>query len=1499
MSASLTSSLTTSSSPSSLLPLSTTRPPTTTTSTSLYTAYPTATAIPDADALPSPLLSLNRGFVKRKGSDLVLVDDPAKPTPTPLPFRFISYNIPTLHWNEDIQPRAVPNAYEQADALRSLAQIGARVTRTYVLGMLPATWRKMIRPPVRHVANVDPRTFSQPGAMVPPGNWTLIPATANQTVPLSINEDLFVGLDRALALADHFGIRIIIPFIDHWHWWGGVTDFAGYYNVTPQQFFSNPACIAGFTALVEYVATRVNTITNRRYRDDPTILGWETGNELGGQGTVTVYPSWTLAIADTLKRVAPNQLVIDGSYNTYNGEWFEEVLRDNRVDMHTGHYYGGTYTQSSYMRIPVAYIVAASVLLVAAIATTLFLIMKRRGTKAVPGESSAKVGLDLFSVAVRPSVELSFIFQDVRQSSPEVIPPISPNPTPTASPQPASTSSKAPILSIRSDLNLPRLLLTAATALLWALFAVMLALAIVNTGRVRESQPAKSYPGRLADDVALVSGQYGKPYFVGEYGLSGASELVAVMDQVVNGSANGARCAGALLWSLRYRSSKGGFYVHSEGGDFWSYHHPGFPVPAPNNSVNQIVGFDVRDSGFAPDERFIVPALANRSLALHDADVPADVRSPHYRAPPSPPPAVLNVFYTNATAPAPTTTLRLPYVSTPLNPATYSEATAPRPSPTPNPEIAGGELAWLVWRGSSGASRYVVEMADPAQAGQRNFTVVAAEVWDNVRDGESAMRLDGGIGWDYRPARTATYSVAGASVVFEVQPKWAVVRVTGEGPFGKSEMSKEEVIAWDVWRKAPHSFNPNAALVARKPQLIPPDAEAKAKAKAKHDARTTSTATDLNLSFIDSFFDLGLPSMPTAVDYLPLLHTPRTTQDDGSMCAWIDKALVEKFYRCTNFVVFEVVPRDLFITNFDDYRPELRSAMACLAAGFSVPPAPVALFHRYYHEARQLLFRAMDEPNLSTLQAAVIVTSLSTVIRKEFASTDRLIRLTMRLLTLFRLDDPATLRSPDLSRTDYDVLTRCFWSCIFHDRLAAAVFGQPAEVSPDCDTTKLFRKYPVPQLPDSKWFLCVELEGSRAFSADTRSTPSDTNATGSGPSASPSPSPAPIPSLPDSSSEEFDTPDLTYLATVSSLLYDASRIPQDYDLDNSYASHGWKALLHLERQLQDFEELLPRRLRYTPRHMSLLTSPTILNPLDLRVLDGLDCAAILAVPVQLRKTGHQSPTWGDSYPLRLYNRFIIQHIRQVCLILPHQRRIAAQWKRIADRVHLDRFARRHRPGFVGVVAASDPPAAPFQPLASRRLAHSLRACIGACHRTFVGLRSIGLPAALSHPDYAVMEKAYDLPMVEMASVMAACCLLHCLLAIGWANVADRMWRRGTTPAAAVMLDLSLADRVGLLRQVLDGLEVMLLVTEGARWLDADGLELAAEKGQWVNVLKAALSRYRGVATMLMEGAGMGLETEEVAKKMEDEEIVFLGGLQCIVQNVAVSEKVYKATAWSF
>ncbi|TWU29253.1 cellulase family glycosylhydrolase [Bythopirellula polymerisocia] len=223
------------------------------------------------------------------------------------PFRFISFNIPNLHLIEDSfsfsdpNPWRWPNEFELVDALESVRQMGGTVVRTYVLSV--------------H------RDGSDMGSHV------------HVRAPGDFNEEAFRVLDKVLQIAGERGIRVIIPLVDNWKWWGGHAEYAKFRGKPPEAFWSDEQVIADFEETIRYTLSRVNSFTGIAYKDDPAIFGWETGNELDSP------PEWTSRIAAHIKRLDPNHLVIDG-YSLHGVR--QESLDDPNIDVITTHHYPNT-----------------------------------------------------------------------------------------------------------------------------------------------------------------------------------------------------------------------------------------------------------------------------------------------------------------------------------------------------------------------------------------------------------------------------------------------------------------------------------------------------------------------------------------------------------------------------------------------------------------------------------------------------------------------------------------------------------------------------------------------------------------------------------------------------------------------------------------------------------------------------------------------------------------------------------------------------------------------------------------------------------------------------------------------------------------------------------------------------------------------------------------------------------------------------------------------------
>src|SRR5262249_49903013 len=134
-----------------------------------------------------------RYFITRSGDRLMEGDSE---------YRFISFNVPNLHLVEDDMRLGVasewrfPDEFEITDALETVKQLGGRVARMYVISICSTSLDSAI-----------PCHVTRPGVF---------------------NEEAFRALDKVLEIANRLGVRVIIPLVDQWKWWGGVAEYAGW-----------------------------------------------------------------------------------------------------------------------------------------------------------------------------------------------------------------------------------------------------------------------------------------------------------------------------------------------------------------------------------------------------------------------------------------------------------------------------------------------------------------------------------------------------------------------------------------------------------------------------------------------------------------------------------------------------------------------------------------------------------------------------------------------------------------------------------------------------------------------------------------------------------------------------------------------------------------------------------------------------------------------------------------------------------------------------------------------------------------------------------------------------------------------------------------------------------------------------------------------------------------------------------------------------------------------
>jgi len=169
------------------------------------------------------------------------------------------------------------------------------------------------------------------------GTVTRVWSSASQGCALCIepergkfSEDALKQLDYAVYSAGWHHVRLILLFVDPWSYYtGGIAQYRRWRG--GGDFFRDAALIADYKAYVAELINRKNTYTGVAYRDDPTILAWQPGNELRDAPI-----EWEREIARYIKSLDAHHLVI--SSNDFHSVEAERAAIPE-IDIVSRHYY--------------------------------------------------------------------------------------------------------------------------------------------------------------------------------------------------------------------------------------------------------------------------------------------------------------------------------------------------------------------------------------------------------------------------------------------------------------------------------------------------------------------------------------------------------------------------------------------------------------------------------------------------------------------------------------------------------------------------------------------------------------------------------------------------------------------------------------------------------------------------------------------------------------------------------------------------------------------------------------------------------------------------------------------------------------------------------------------------------------------------------------------------------------------------------------------------------
>jgi mannan endo-1,4-beta-mannosidase len=132
------------------------------------------------------------------------------------------------------------------------------------------------------------------------------------------------------------GIKLVIPLVNNWQDFGGMDQYVRWREsqFEPESrtfyhddFYSDPVIRQWYKDWIAHLLNRTNIYTGIRYKDDPTIMTWELGNEPRCKGSGLYPPSavcstqtlidWADDVSHFIKRIDGKHLVSVGDEGFY------------------------------------------------------------------------------------------------------------------------------------------------------------------------------------------------------------------------------------------------------------------------------------------------------------------------------------------------------------------------------------------------------------------------------------------------------------------------------------------------------------------------------------------------------------------------------------------------------------------------------------------------------------------------------------------------------------------------------------------------------------------------------------------------------------------------------------------------------------------------------------------------------------------------------------------------------------------------------------------------------------------------------------------------------------------------------------------------------------------------------------------------------------------------------------------------------------------------------
>ena len=190
---------------------------------------------------------------------------------------------------------------------------------------------------------------------------------AVQIAPEQYDESLLQGLDFLLAEMKKRDMKAVIYLNNYWNWSGGMgqyvtwvdPDYAASVPFNPEKkweremtlsayFYAHDEAQKHFRNYISNLISRKNSFTQVLYRDDPTIMSWQLGNEprpgmdgQHGENNIQEFMKWIDQTAGFIHSLDNNHLVSSGNEGKVGTiqklEYYEQTHASKNIDYLTLH----------------------------------------------------------------------------------------------------------------------------------------------------------------------------------------------------------------------------------------------------------------------------------------------------------------------------------------------------------------------------------------------------------------------------------------------------------------------------------------------------------------------------------------------------------------------------------------------------------------------------------------------------------------------------------------------------------------------------------------------------------------------------------------------------------------------------------------------------------------------------------------------------------------------------------------------------------------------------------------------------------------------------------------------------------------------------------------------------------------------------------------------------------------------------------------------------------